>query len=215
MNILSRLLLHIIFLALLILGIPRFLTIIYSKPKIFHSDTAPSHKIAIVFGAGLRGDGTPTAVLKDRVFTAADLYLSGKTKKILLSGANDNRNYNEPKAMMDYALSLGIEVNDIIIDNAGFRTYDTCYRAKHVFNVDEALLVTQKYHLPRALLTCNNLGVKAVGVIADKRQYSKSSLNFWKIREIPATLVAFIDIWIKKPIPAIGIHDIHSNDIVI
>ena len=147
-------------------------------------------------------DGSPTAVLKDRIETAAQLYNSGKITKILMSGDNRYLNYNEPGAMQAYALELGIPDADIVLDFAGRRTYDTCYRAKEIFQLTSAILVTQQFHLSRALYTCNALGLESVGVSADLRPYRDS--GYWSIREIIASLVAFIQVHITRPEPVLG-----------
>lgn len=191
-------------LAILVFGIPRLITAVSSNGKIFSVDEVPSLRAAIVFGAGLLHDGTPSPVLKDRVSTAAQLYLAGKVEKILLSGDNRFIDYNEPASMQRYALSLGVPEEDIILDYAGRRTYDTCYRAKEIFGLQEAILVTQRYHLPRALFTCRSLGLTANGVIADMRDYHPNSLRFWSLREIPATLVAVWQVWVSHPLPVLG-----------
>jgi vancomycin permeability regulator SanA len=158
-----------------------------------------------VFGAGLWRDGSPTPVLRDRVATAADLYFAGKVEKILMTGDNRFENYNEPGAMREYALSLGVPDEAIVLDYAGHRTYDSCFRAKAIFGLDHAILVTQKFHLPRALYTCHTLGLRAVGVIADRRDYRRLSLFYWNLRELPATLTALWDVHITHPIPALGV----------
>lgn len=149
-------------------------------------------------------DGSPTPILRDRVASAAELYFTGKVEKLLMSGDNRFIDYNEPQAMKEYALELGVPEQDIILDYAGRRTYDTCYRAKHIFGLQQALLVTQHYHLPRALLTCNGLGLKAEGVQADRRDYNPRSMRFWRMREIPASLVAFVETFITHPLPVLG-----------
>ena len=157
-----------------------------------------------MFGAGLLRDGSPTAVLQDRVKTGVELYNSGTINKLLMSGDNRFNDYNEPAAMRDYALSLGIPADDIVLDYAGRRTYDTCYRAKYIFGLDDALLITQKFHLPRAIYTCNKLGVQSFGVIANQRAYRKSAYYYWQFRELFATSTAFLDVWILKPLPVLG-----------
>jgi SanA protein len=125
-------------------------------------------------------------------------------QKLLFSGDNRFVDYNEPGAMRAYAITLGVPEEAIVLDYAGRRTYDTCYRAKHIFEVDEAILVTQNYHLPRALFTCNQLGVKSVGVAADQRTYSRSSRLVWNVRELPASLEAMWDVWIAHPSVVLG-----------
>jgi SanA protein len=160
--------------------------------------------VAIVFGAGLRRDGGPTAVLYDRVATAAALYHAGKVRTLLLSGDNRFENYNEPGAMQQAALALGVPAADIVLDYAGRRTYDTCYRAQAVFGVTQALLVTQSFHLPRALFICEALGLSATGVSADQRTYRRSSLVIWNAREVVATAAAWWDVNIARPLPVLG-----------
>ena len=189
---------------LLGLSIPRLITGVYATSRIYETNESPSKRVAIVFGAGLRRDGTPTAILRDRVETAANLYTSGKVEKILMSGDNRFENYNEPEAMRQYALSLGVPSQAIALDYAGRRTYDTCYRAKAIFGVESALLVSQKFHLPRALFLCNTLGLEAAGVEANQRHYRKISLLIWNIREQLATVGAFLDVYVSNPLPVLG-----------
>lgn len=184
--------------------LPRLITTLYAMNKIHQKEDAPHERVAIVFGAGLRRDGTPTPILRDRVETAADLYLNGKVEKILMSGDNRFVDYNEPESMRQYALSLGVPDEDIVLDYAGRRTYDTCYRAKAIFGVESSLLVTQKFHLPRALFLCNALGIKAVGVEAKNRQYRSESLFIWNLREQLATVGALLDVYVNNPLPVLG-----------
>ena len=197
-------LLILLVLGVLLLAIPRFITGIYSNPRINSVSNASPERVAIVFGAGLRRDGTPTTILRDRVETAAALYKQGKVEKLLFSGDNSFLDYNEPGSMKEYALQLGVPEQDIVLDFAGRRTYDTCYRAKSIFGLERALLVTQPYHLPRAVFTCNMLGLKSTGVYADNYPYRKVSLGYWNLRELPATLVAFWELFISKPQPILG-----------
>jgi SanA protein len=207
-NKLLRMLLWIILLIIFLLAaglaIPRLMTAFYSRARTFTREEVPVRKVAIVFGAGLWRDGRPTPVLRDRVGTAAELYFSGKVEKLLMSGDNSYLNYNEPGAMREYALELGIPDEAIVLDYAGRRTYDTCYRAKEIFGVKKAILVTQNFHLPRALYTCNQLGVDAVGVPADLRNYTRRSLIWWNVRETPATLIALWEVHIAQPHPILG-----------
>jgi len=168
------------------------------------AENAPTRPVAIVFGAGLLRDGSPTPVLRDRVATAADLYFRGKVQKLLLSGDNRFLNYNEPEAMRQYALALGMPAEALVLDYAGRRTYDTCYRAKAIFGVESALLVTQKYHLPRAVYTCRALGIGATGVPADRRRYPATPYIYWNLREVLATARALLDVHITHPLPVLG-----------
>ena len=194
------------------LMIARLITAIYAKPLIYSVESSPANRAAIVFGAGLQFDGSPSPILRDRVETAAQLYFEGKVEKLLLSGDNRFVDYNEPGAMRAYAISLGVPEEDIVLDYAGRRTYDTCYRAKNIFGLSEAILVTQKYHLPRALFTCNGIGLKSTGVASDVRSYSKVSRLFWNLREIPASLVSLWDVWIAHPLPVMGKQELIFDD---
>jgi len=184
--------------------LPRLITTFYAMNRIYQKDSAPSDRLAIVFGAGLRRDGTPTPILRDRVETAASLYFSGRVEKLLMSGDNSVPNYNEPQAMRQYAVSLGVPDEAIAMDYAGSRTYDTCYRAKAIFGVKSALLVTQKFHLPRALFLCNALGLNAFGVEANNRNYWRGFLFVWNFREQLATVGAFLDVYVSNPMPVLG-----------
>jgi SanA protein len=189
---------------LLVLSLPRLITGLYAANRIYEANNSPSKRVAIVFGAGLRRDGTPTAILRDRVETAVDLYSSGKVEKILMSGDNRFDDYNEPEAMRQYALALGIPAQVIALDYAGRRTYDTCYRAKAIFGVESALLVSQKFHLPRAVFLCNTLGLDSDGVEANQRRYRRVSLLIWNLREQLATVGAFLDVYVSNPLPVLG-----------
>lgn len=199
-----KLLLYLIILLIIIGLLPAIIAYISAAGSRFPLGTAPHGKTAIVFGAGLYRDGSPSAVLRDRVQTAVELYKAGKVEKLLMSGDNSTVNYNEPGAMQKYAIQLGVPEAAIVLDYAGRRTYDTCYRAKSIFGVTDALLVTQDYHLPRALFICKILGLKTVGVSADRRNYRLGTYIYWRIREIPATFSAFIDLFISKPHPILG-----------
>jgi SanA protein len=194
----------LILVLVLVFFIPRLIALLYSFPRTYLPEDVPSGRVAIVFGAGLRRDGSPSPVLRDRVATAAGLYFSGKVEKLLMSGDNRFLYYNEPGAMREYALSLGVPEDAIVLDYAGRRTYDTCYRAKAIFQVEEAILVTQQFHLPRALITCNKLGLPSVGVPASQAAYFSRSRLYWNLREIPATAMALWEIYFAKPIPVLG-----------
>lgn len=191
-------------LGLLAILLPRLITALFSFSHIYTVEEAPARRVAVVFGAGLWRDGSPTPVLRDRVETAARLYFSGKVEKLLMSGDNRFIEYNEPEAMRQYALSLGVPEEDIVMDYAGRRTYDTCYRAKAIFRIEQPILVTQGFHLPRAVYTCRALGMDAIGVAADLRDYRQRSLLYWNLRELPATLTALLEVHLLRPEPVLG-----------
>ncbi len=121
-----------------------------------------------------------------------------------MSGDNRFVDYNEPAVMREVALSLGVPESAIVLDFAGRRTYDTCYRAKAIFGVTKAILVTQAFHLPRAIYECNRLGIDSVGVEADLRVYSRSSVLYWNTRELLATVAALWDVNVSHPVPVLG-----------
>jgi SanA protein len=197
------LILLLLLLALVVFG-PRLFTAVYSRNRLYNIEATPFHRVAIVFGAGLQRDGSPTAVLRDRVATASDLYFAGKAEKLLMSGDNRTIYYNEPQAMHDYAVRLGVPSEDIVLDYAGQRTYDTCYRARDIFGLEDAILVTQAFHLPRAIYTCNTLGIEVVGVQADRRNYSRGPYIYWNIRELLATINAVWELHFAQPLPILG-----------
>ncbi len=175
-----------------------------TRAHITTTEAVAPHRVAVVFGAGLWNDGSPTPVLRDRVATAAALYFDGKAQKLLFSGDNRFINYNEPEAMRQYALSLGVPDSAIVLDYAGRRTYDTCYRARAIFGVRSAIVVTQRFHLPRAVYTCRALGLEAVGVPADQRHYRTVPYIYWNMREMLATARALVDTHITHPLPVLG-----------
>ncbi len=145
-------------------------------------------------------------MLADRVATAVDLYKAGKAQVLLMTGDNSTPDYNEPETMKRYAMRLGVPAEAIVLDYAGRRTYDSCYRAAHIFQLQSAILVTQEFHMDRALLTCNALGVSAVAVTADYQRpwgYSRASITYSTLREVPATAVAMIDL-VVRPLPILG-----------
>ncbi len=191
-------------LVFLITGGLRIGILLSSTPQIYLPVDVPEAKVALVLGAGLNRDGTPGVVLQDRVRRASELYFSGKVEKLLMSGDNTSDYYNEPAAMESFALTLGVPQEDIVLDYAGQRTYDSCYRAKAIFGVDHLIVVTQAYHLPRALFICNTFDIEADGVFADDSEYRLRSYAYWWVREILASVNAVWDVYISHPQPILG-----------
>ncbi|MEP7284697.1 MAG: ElyC/SanA/YdcF family protein [Chloroflexota bacterium] len=174
-----------------------------AKEKIFAIENVSNRPVAIIFGAWVDPHGNPSRMLADRIKTGAELYQAGKVKALLLTGDNHVTWYNEPEAMRQYALSLGVPDSALVLDYAGFRTYDSCYRAHAIFKVDQAILVTQAFHLDRALLICNGLGIDSVGVVADvvrPEGYGEANILPSEVRELPSTAFALFDlISARKP----------------
>jgi vancomycin permeability regulator SanA len=158
---------------------------------------APRAKVALVFGAGLAAKQAPSPVLAARLDVGIGLYREGKVSKLLLSGDNSERHHDETKSMRRYALERGVPPAALLTDFAGLSTYDTCFRAKRVFGVDDALLVTQAFHLPRALFIANSLGIDAYGVPADAKRRWHSP---YPVREFFSRAWAFAMV-IARPQP--------------
>lgn len=188
----------------LVTAMVRVIFMITASPQTYSQEDVPSKRVAIVFGAQVRRDGTPSAVLRDRVQTAVALYQSGKVEKLLMSGDNRFEDYNEPESMRQYAMTLGMPDADIVLDYAGRRTYDTCYRAKEIFGVDSAILVTQGFHMPRSLFLCDAFGIDAVGVESENFYYLKRSRLIWNTRELFATVQSVLDVYLLHPLPVLG-----------
>ncbi len=125
----------------------------------------------IVLGAGLKPDGTPNHMLRDRLDLAINLYEADICKKLLLTGDHGSDGYDEVNAMKDYVLSKGVPAEHVFLDHAGFSTYDSMYRAKEVFCVEKAIVITQKYHLYRAVYIGNGLGIDIYGMNSDPYTY--------------------------------------------
>ncbi len=152
----------------------------------------------LVLGAGLKPDGTPNYMLRDRLDKGIELYKEGVAPKLLLSGDNGQERYDEVNAMKDYALKAGVPSEDIFMDHAGFSTYESMYRARDIFQVKRAIVITQEYHQYRALYTARGLGVEAYGVAAEPRAYAGQTYR--DVREILARDKDFLKMLIKpKP----------------
>lgn len=170
------------------------------EPRVHSPSSVPVRRTAIVFGAAVYGNGRLSTVLRDRMDTAIALYREGAVVQLLVSGDGISADYDEPGAMKAYAMQRGIPEEDIRVDFGGRRTYDSCYRARHFFGVREAILVTQSFHLSRALFVCDQLGIEAVGVNADMRPYRGA--RWYEFREVAATLIALRDV-LRQGEPAI------------
>lgn len=144
----------------------------------------------LVLGAGVREDGQPSNMLEDRLKTAVQLYKNGAAPKILMSGDHGREEYDEVGCMKAYALNCGVPEDDIFLDHAGFSTYESIYRVREIFGAEKIIVVTQKYHLYRALYIADSFGIDAVGASADLRTYIGQSLR--ETRELAARVKDFI-----------------------
>jgi SanA protein len=203
-KIMIRIALYLSLVGVFITILTRIIFLRNASPQTFSKDSVPARQVAIVFGAEVKKDGTPSTVLRDRIETAVALYKTDKVEKLLMSGDNRFVDYNEPEAMRQYALTLGMPNSDIVLDYAGRRTYDTCYRAKEIFGVNSAILVTQRFHLPRALFLCKAFGIDTVGVESENYYYLKRLRLFWNARELLASVQSVLDVYLFRPLPVLG-----------
>lgn len=167
----------------------------FTFSKVVNTPQAPA---AIIFGAGYKHNGEPSKYLKDRLDIGIELFKAGRVKVLLLSGDNGSQNHDELGIMKKYCASQGIDTTKIFIDYAGFDTYSTLYRAKHIFQIDNAILISQNYHLDRAVFTGRMLGITSYGLSANKGSYTSYRKN--TVREYAAIINALLELAVhRKP----------------
>ncbi|MGI5289452.1 SanA/YdcF family protein [Nonomuraea polychroma] len=152
----------------------------------------PETQAALVLGAGLYAD-QPTPMLARRLDIAAELYRAGKVRALLLSGDNSRKDYDEPTAMRDYLRTRGVPDGVMVLDYAGFDTWDSCVRARKVFGAERVTVVTQEFHLPRAVTLCRTAGLETFGVGDDSARRLPGPTYVYAARELFATAKAFAD----------------------
>src|SRR5262245_44594118 len=157
----------------------------------------PSPRVAVVFGASVYGNGELSPILADRVETAIVLYLARKVDRILVSGDARHRSYNEPEAIFEYSVNHAVSPKGVIVDTSGRSTYETCLRAKEAFGLKRAVLVSQGFHLSRALYIANQLGLDAVGMAGDMR--TEQEIDYQGMREWAAELKAYLNLHFIPP----------------
>ena len=158
-------------------------------------EAAPQKDVILVLGASVRPDGTPSDMLADRLATALDLYRSGRAGKILVSGDHGQRDYDEVRVMAEVLEAGGVPARDLFLDHAGFRTLDSAVRARRVFGVESALVVSNPFHVPRAVFLARQAGIDATGVNATPRvRYSRDTRWRHEAREALARVLAFLDV---------------------
>lgn len=165
-------------------------------------ETAAPMRVGIVFGAKVYPDGDASYPLEVRLRAALELYRAGKVKKLLVSGDNRWSHYNEPERMKEWLVAAGVPSEDVGCDYAGRRTLDTCARAAKVWRLEEAILVTQRYHLPRALYLARAWGLRAEGVAADGLE-RETACRRDRLREIAACVAAWLDVNVFGTQPAL------------
>ncbi len=187
-----------IFLCLAILGLVSVISVNYyvkssTKKHIYYSlKKFPKNDIGIIFGAGINGD-QPSKYLKDRLDAGILLYKANRINKILLSGDNGRDEYDELTVMKNYCFNHGVDTTKIFIDYAGFDTYSTMYRAKHIFKIKKATLISQEYHLNRAIYIGRKLGIKSVGYSANSGEYH--GYKYVTFREYGSIFKSFFDVF--------------------
>lgn len=152
----------------------------------------PKNDVGIIFGAGINGN-QPSKYLKDRLDAGIMLWKAKRINKILLSGDNGREEYDELTVMKNYCYTHGVDTTKIFIDYAGFDTYSTMYRAKYIFKIKKATLISQEYHLNRAIYIGNKLGIKSAGYSANKGQYL--GYDYVRFRESLSICKAFCDVF--------------------
>lgn len=161
---------------------------------VFAEDDVPEAPVALVLGTMVQSDGTPSPFLTARLEIARRLLAAGRVHAILLSGDNMNPGYDEPTAMRRWLLGHGVPADRVVLDYAGFDTYDSCARAKRIFGVDRATVVTQSFHLPRAVAVCRRLGIDASGVGDETARADDLRWRISSTREYGACVKAMLDL---------------------
>ncbi len=172
--------------------LPSLYVLARGRARVVTDARAASADCILVLGARVYEDGTPSPVLEDRLLTALQLYRDGRAPRIVVSGDHGAPEYDEVKSMADYLVARGVPESAVFLDHAGFDTYSSMYRAKHVFRAERVLVVTQAFHLPRALYTGERLGLRVEGVIADRRPYAGA--RYLEVRETASRTKAFADL---------------------
>lgn len=169
-----------------------------TRSRIVSLDRVPHAPVALVLGAEVFADGTPSAFLRARLDLAAELYRRGLVEKLLLSGDGRSRFYDETGGMLRYLEGLGIDPDALLVDPAGLDTYASCRRARDEFGVRRMVVVSQRYHLPRALAICQAIGVDAWGVGDETARTSSRTWAYGVRRELAANLKLVWDLLTKN-----------------
>ncbi|WIN00897.1 ElyC/SanA/YdcF family protein [Actinoplanes oblitus] len=174
---------------------------------VYSAADVPEAPVALVLGAQVDPPAEPSAFLAARLDIAKELYEAGKVKAILVSGDHAEWSYDEPGAMQVYLIARGVPADRIVLDHAGFDTYDSCSRAKHVFGVSRAIVVSQSFHVPRAVAVCRSLGVEADGVGDDTARIYKPMWARGEMREWGAAVKAAWDVATRRDPVFLGPHE--------
>lgn len=183
-----------------------------AAPHEFDEAGVPATPVAVVLGASVQPNGQPSRYLAARLEVARRLFAAGRVRAILVSGDNGSRGYDEPTAMKRWLVEHGVPEGKVVADFAGFDTYDSCVRAKAVFGARQVVMVTQSYHLYRAVATCRAIGLDAVGVGDDTvRAQSASTWRHGQIRELGAAWKMVWDVLSRRQ-PTLGPRETSLDD---
>jgi vancomycin permeability regulator SanA len=196
-------LLMVIALAIAIPGGSVLLVRLSSGGQIYSVAEVPAAPVAIVLGAGLEPDGSPKPYLQSRLEDARALYTSGKIRAILVSGDNSRTSYDEVSSMTAWLVDHGVPADRIVRDHAGFDTYDSCVRANRIFGITKAIVVTQDFHIPRAVYLCSHAGIETTGIGSPTADSGFRN----HVREIPAAIKAVADVAIGPDPKFLGNHE--------
>jgi len=167
---------------------------------ILSANDVPKADAILVLGAYVFPSGTVSTMLNDRLTIGYELYEQGKAPKLLVSGDHGQKDYDEVNSMKTFLKDKGVPGQDVFMDHAGFSTYESIYRARDIFKVKKVIIVTQEYHLKRAVFVARELGLEAYGVASDKRDYGQAMVMY-KLREVAARNKDFLWAKIIKPEP--------------
>jgi vancomycin permeability regulator SanA len=179
---------------------------------VFTAETVPSAPVALVLGAQVYSDGTPSPFLQARLELARRLYEAGTVRVLLLSGDHMRWEYDEPGAMRRWLVEHGVPEDKIVRDYAGFDTYDSCARAKQIFGVHRVIVVTQGYHIGRAVMLCRHLGLDADGVADDTVRRFNGPWTISSTREYGACVKAVLDVLSGRDPVYLGRHETGVED---
>ncbi|WP_240762824.1 SanA/YdcF family protein [Paenibacillus thalictri] len=172
----------------------------YANPYIMSAGEVPEADAIMVLGAFVYPNGNVSTMLRDRLETAIDISREGKSAKIIVSGDHGRTDYDEVNTMKQYLMKQQFRDDDVFMDHAGFNTYQSMYRARDIFKVHKLIIVTQQYHLSRAVYLARKMGLEAYGVAADKQDYGNVMIKY-KAREMLARSKDFINVNVTKPQP--------------
>ena len=181
------------------------------------ADPSASNDCILILGCKVNNDGSPSLMLNERLEKGIELYHQNASPKLLMSGDHGRINYNEVRTMKDYAVSSGIPSENVFMDHAGFSTYESMYRAQSIFDVDKMVIVTQDYHLPRAVFIARSLGIDARGVAAASLSHPGQTMRDFRevlarCKDFVTTLVKPSPTYLGEKIPITGSGDLTNDD---